>query len=270
MTFDSAMSQVQAASQASAATMGQLRDVAIKAGADTQYSAVEAAQGITEMAKAGVSAADIMKGGLAGALNLAAAGQISVADAAETGATALSVFRLEGNKMSHVADLLAAGAGKAQGSVGDMSAGAQPVRAGRQPDGPVDRGHRRRARPVRAQRADRLRRRHLVQDDAAGAHPELEAGRAGHVGDRLQSAYDAQGNFIGLQNVAEQLRTGLSGLSEEQRNATLKTIFGSDAVRAAAVLYKEGASGVAEWARNDQRRRVRAAAGRREHQQPAR
>jgi TP901 family phage tail tape measure protein len=62
--------------------MGQLRDAAIKAGADTQYSATEAADAITEMAKAGVSAKDIMGGGLKGALSLAAAGQLDVADAA--------------------------------------------------------------------------------------------------------------------------------------------------------------------------------------------
>jgi hypothetical protein len=49
--------------------------------------------------------------------------------------------------------------------------------------------------------------------------------------------------------VAEQLHDRLAGLSEEQRNATLATIFGNDAVRAAAVLYKEGA-GRREWTKN--------------------
>jgi TP901 family phage tail tape measure protein len=47
--------------------------------------------------------------------------------------------------------------------------------------------------------------------------------------------------------MAGQLQTHLSGLTEEQRNSALATIFGSDAVRAANVLYKEGASGIADW-----------------------
>ncbi|WP_343120502.1 phage tail tape measure protein, partial [Clostridioides difficile] len=63
---------------------------------------------------------DILSGGLRGALNLAASGQLSVADAAETTSAALVQFKLKGKDAGHVADLLAAGAGKAMGSVGDM------------------------------------------------------------------------------------------------------------------------------------------------------
>jgi TP901 family phage tail tape measure protein len=78
--------------------MGELRAAAIKAGADTQYSATEAAHGITEMAKAGVSAKDIMGGGLTGALSLAAAGQLDVADAAGIASTAMTQFSLSGSQ----------------------------------------------------------------------------------------------------------------------------------------------------------------------------
>ena len=61
------------------------------------------------------------------------------------------------------------------------------------------------------------------------------------------NVYDANGEFIGLAGVAGQLQQGLSGMSQEQRNAALNTIFGADAVRAANVLYKEGESGIADW-----------------------
>lgn len=60
-------------------------------------------------------------------------------------------------------------------------------------------------------------------------------------------AYDAQGNFVGLAAYAGKLKDGLSGLSTEQQNATLKTIFGADAVRAATVLYQQGAEGIEKW-----------------------
>jgi hypothetical protein len=52
-------------------TLKELRDAAVEAGAKTVYSSSEAADGITELAKAGVSARDILKGGLTGALSLA-------------------------------------------------------------------------------------------------------------------------------------------------------------------------------------------------------
>lgn len=61
------------------------------------------------------------------------------------------------------------------------------------------------------------------------------------------SAYDAQGNFIGLKALAGQLQTQMSGLTQAQRNQALATIFGSDAIRAANVLYNEGADGIADW-----------------------
>ena len=68
------------------------------------------------------------------------------------------------------------------------------------------------------------------------------------------SAYDAQGNFVGLESLAGQLRTAMSGLSQEQRDAAMSTIFGSYAINAATMLYQGGAEAVAEWtaAVNDQ------------------
>ena len=120
--FDKAMSAVKANSGATGAELERLRAAAIKLGADSQFSAKEAADGINELAKAGVKTQDILGGGLKGALDLAAAGQIDVAQAAETTASAMTQFKLSGDKATHVADLLASGANKAQGGVGDLGA----------------------------------------------------------------------------------------------------------------------------------------------------
>jgi TP901 family phage tail tape measure protein len=106
--FDKSMSAVAAATHAPKDQIDQLRAAAIQAGKDTQYSATEAADGITELSKAGVSTASILNGGLKGALSLAAAGQLSVGEAAETAASAMTQFKLSGDQMPHVADLLAA------------------------------------------------------------------------------------------------------------------------------------------------------------------
>jgi hypothetical protein len=68
------------------------------------------------------------------------------------------------------------------------------------------------------------------------------------------SAYDANGQFIGLAEFSGQLRDAMRTLSPEARNAAMSVMFGSDAVRAATVLYNEGAQGIQGWidAANDQ------------------
>ncbi|MEN6305385.1 MAG: phage tail tape measure protein, partial [Armatimonadia bacterium] len=61
------------------------------------------------------------------------------------------------------------------------------------------------------------------------------------------SAYDAQGNFIGLAKFAGQLQTALADKSAEERNSAMATIFGADAVRAANVLYSQGEQGIRDY-----------------------
>jgi TP901 family phage tail tape measure protein len=246
MEFDSAMSQVQAATMETAGNMDRLRDAATEAGARTQYSSVEAAQGITELAKAGVQTTDIINGGLNGALDLAAAGQMEVADAAEIGATALNVFNLEGDQMSHVADLLAAGAGKAQGSVHDLGMALnQSALVAAQTGLSIE---------DTTGALAAFASQGLIGSDAGTSfrsmllHLQNPSNESADIMERLGIAlYDTNGEFVGLQNLAGQLQTRLSGLTQAQRDQAMAQIFGSDAVRAANVLYEQGAEGIADW-----------------------
>lgn len=61
------------------------------------------------------------------------------------------------------------------------------------------------------------------------------------------SAWDAQGNFVGLAEFSGQLQTAMADLSPEARNAAMSVIFGADAVRAANVLYEQGEEGIRGW-----------------------
>lgn len=244
--FDAAMSSVQAATHASTADMEVLRQAALDAGESTVFSATEAAAAIEELSKAGVSTSDILGGGLTGALDLAAAGELGVADAAGIASTALKVFNLEGSDMSHVADLLAAGAGKAMGDVSDFAQALNQT-------GLVASQMGLSIEETTAGLAAFAEQGLLGSDAGTSFKTMLQSmnpvsAEAAKLIERYNlSAYDAQGNFIGLAAYAGKLRDGLSGLSVEQQNATMKTIFGSDAVRAASVLYKDGAEGINEW-----------------------
>lgn len=245
--FDKQMSAVKAATGETAGNMELLRSAAMQAGKDTAFSATEAAKGIENLAKAGISTKDILGGGLKGALDLAAAGQISVADASEVAATALTQFKLSGQDVPHVADLLAAAAGKAQGEVGDM---AMALKQGGLVASQFGISIEDTTGTLAAFASAGL-----IGSDAgtsfktmllALANPSKES--ADLMKQLGINAYDAQGGFIGVTALAEQLKSRLSGLSQEQRNQALAQIFGNDAVRAANVLYEQGAAGIAEWA----------------------
>lgn len=244
--FDAAMSQVNAVTQTTASNQKKLRDAAIEAGAATKYSATEAADAEVSLAKAGVQTADIIGGGLAGALSLASAGEIAVADAADTAATAMTQFKLSGSEIPHLADLLAAGAGKAQGGVGDLSmalkqAGLVAAQFGLSADDTIG-------------TLSAFASAGLIGSDAGTsfrtmllslANPSTQAQKA--LDQYNISAYDAQGNFVGITKLAENLKTGLSNATDAQRNQALATIFGTDAIRAANVLYNQGAKGIQDW-----------------------
>lgn len=241
--FDKQMSAVSAQGGDAKARLGELRAEALRAGADTQYSASEAAGGITELIKAGLTAGDVLTGGLDGALALAASGQMDVASAAEATATALNEFGLEGNQASHVADLLAAGANLASGGVSDMSmALSQSGLVAHQTGLSID---------ETVASLTLFAKAGLMGSDAGTSLKTMlmrltpQSAEAQKQFDKLGiSAYDSQGNFVGLAKFAGQLKDKLSDYSPEARNAALATMFGSDAVRAASILYEAGADGV--------------------------
>lgn len=244
--FDKQMASVDAATHETAGNMDLLRKAAVDAGADTAFSAVDAARGIEELAKAGVSTKDILAGGLNGSLALAAAGSLDVGAAAEIAASALVQFKLSGDKVPHVADLLAAAAGKAQGSVEDMGAALNQSGLVAASTGlTIEETTGTLAAFASAG---------LTGSDAGTSfktmlmalNPNSDAA-AKLMKDLGLSAYDAQGKFIGMSEYAGVLQNSLKDMSDEQRNATLKTIFGSDAVRAANVLYENGAAGINKW-----------------------
>ncbi len=244
--FDQAMSNVQAATHETADSMDQLRDAALEAGARTVFSATEAAAAIENLAKAGVSTRDILGGGLNGALDLAAAGSLDVADAAEIAATAMTQFGLSGTQVPHIADLLAAAAGKAQGEVTDM---AMALKQGGLVANQVGLSIEETTGALAAFASAGL-----LGSDAGtsfktmlGALTPNSAKAAESMKELGITAFDAQGNFVGLAQFAGILRTAMQGLTDEQRQARLETIFGSDAVRAASVIYNEGATGIQEW-----------------------
>ena len=244
--FDKQMSEVGAVSDATGKQMEQLRQAALKAGADTAFSATEAAQAEAELAKAGLDTSQILGGALTGSLSLAAAGSLDLAEAADISAKTMNVFKLEGKDVGHIADVLAASANKSATDVHEMGealkmGGLAASSAGMSMEETVG---------TLSAFADRA----LSGSDAGTSlktaimmlqAPSAKA--AGVMQDLGIAAYDANGQFVGTAKLAGNLQQALGGLTQEQRNAALATIFGADGMRAANVLYELGEKGVQDY-----------------------
>lgn len=118
--FEQQMSSLKSVTGASGAEMTKFKKQAMDAGAATKYSALQAAQAQTELAKGGLSTAQILGGGLKAALGLAAAGELELADAAKFTVNAMSLFAIKGKDSVHVADALATAANQTTADVSDF------------------------------------------------------------------------------------------------------------------------------------------------------
>lgn len=99
--FESAMSKVQAISGASGDDLQALQDKARQMGADTKFSATEAAEALQYMAMAGWDV-DSMMGGISGVMNLAAASGEDLASVSDIVTDAMTAFGLSADGVSTV------------------------------------------------------------------------------------------------------------------------------------------------------------------------
>lgn len=244
--FDDAMSQVQGAlGDASADTEG-LRQLALQLGSDTVFSATEAAQAMVELAKGGLTEADIKGGALAASMDLAAAGQLNLADAAETTVQMMGSFSLGAGDATRIANALAGAANASSADVSDLTqamsqCSAQASLAGWSLEDTA---------AALALFAD-----HGVKGSDAGTSLKTMLQRLSAPTDQAADAMeayglevrDSNGKMKDITGIADELTGKLGTLSDAERDAALQTIFGSDASRAAAILMQSGSEGLQKY-----------------------
>lgn len=245
-SYSKTMRLVAASTGAPASAIGDLDKLAMQLGADTQFSANDAAGAMLELGKAGISTADIMGGALAGDLLLASAGGTDLATSSTIAANAMNTFNLSGKDMNSVAAALAGGANASSASVESLGQALQQVGPGATNAG------------LSLQQTVGV----LSAFDAAGIKgsdagtslktmlsrlvPQTDKARAAQEKYNL-SFVKADGSFRSITEIAQQLQDGLGGLTEEQKTQALTTLFGSDATRAATVLLNQGEKGVRKF-----------------------
>jgi TP901 family phage tail tape measure protein len=105
--FEKEMNAVRAISGATGRDLERLEEQARLLGSTTQFSAGQAAQGMQFLSMAGFEVNQTLEA-MPGVLNLAAAGQIDLAESADIASNILTGFRLEADQTGRMVDVLAA------------------------------------------------------------------------------------------------------------------------------------------------------------------
>lgn len=233
-TFESAMSQVQATMGLTADstselngqtvnTMDALSSLAKQMGAETKFSATEAAEAINNMAMAGYGVNEIY-GALPEVLNLASAGALDLDYATQLAANGLNVMGYGTDRLSELSNKLAVTASSAYGSVSDFGEGLL-VAGGAAKSANLDftdiftaLGILGDAGISAAEGGTKLRNVIL----SLYAPTDTAAEELNTLGIQTQ---DANGNVRDFQDVLKDLSGALDGLSESDRLNAINTIF---------------------------------------------
>jgi TP901 family phage tail tape measure protein len=238
MDFEAQMSKVKAISGAVGEEFDGLRNQAIQLGADTNFSASEAANGMEDLASAGFKTTEIMTA-MPGVLDLAAAGAVSISDAASIAGSTLRGFGLEAEKVGHVGDVLAKLAGDTNAGIMDTGEAMKYIA------------------PVSKALGISL------EDTSAAIGMLSDAGiQGGQAGTVLRGAlinlakptdasaklmenlgiqvFDANGKMKPLGEVVSILKDKTADLTSEQKASAFATMFGKEAMSGMLTLVDQG------------------------------
>ena len=242
MDFEAQMSRVKAISGATGEEFAKLKEQAKQLGADTAFSATEAAQGMENLASAGFSTSEIIAA-MPGMLDLAASSGEDLASSADIAASTLRGFGLEASSAGHVADVLAKNAAETNAAVADTGEAMKYVA------------------PVAKSMGIEF------EETAAAIGIMADAGIKGsQAGTTLRGAlsriakptkamqetmdslglsfYDSNGKMKSLADITEMLETKMSGLTDEQKNQALVTLFGQESLSGMMALMDRGSGEV--------------------------
>lgn len=235
--FEAVLQQVRAVSGATDREMQAMTAQALDLGAKTKFSAREAAEGLSELAKSGMSVDQAMAA-LPGVLGLAAAGGVSVADAAETAAAAINGFGLAAADAGRVADVMAQAANMSAIGVGDLQLTMKYV-------APIASAASQSIEEMAA--AIAIMGNQGIKGEQAGTtlrgafskliDPSKEAGAViARLGLHL---VDTKGRMLPLVQIVDELRTKTAAMTEMQRNQAITQIFGQEALSGMLALLKQ-------------------------------
>ena len=236
--FESQMSRVKAISGATGEEFEKLKAQAIELGAETSFSALQAAEGMENLAAAGFTTTETMEA-MPGLLDLAAASGEDLASSSDIAASALRGFGMEASEAGHVADVLAENANRTNSSVAETGEAMKYV-------APLARAAGLSFEETAA--AIGIMANAGIQGSQAGTTLRGAISRLSKPTDDMQNAmddlgvsfYDANGKMKSLSEQVGMLKDAMSGMTDEQKNSYLVTLYGQEALSGMLALINEG------------------------------
>jgi TP901 family phage tail tape measure protein len=240
--FESTLLNIRASTGATAAQIDQIKASSMAMSQALGVGPTEAAQGMLELLKAGMSLDSVLGGAGRTALEFAKVGEMDVAQAAVVMSDAMNVFKVSSdvaaNALSSAADasstsiaqmseafsMSSAVAGLAAQSIEDLSA-TLAILANNGVKG-SDAG---------TSIKTMLMRLMAPADDAVGALRQL--------GLSVASFRGADGQMKPMVEIIDTLNRSMGGLDQTAKDDIFRRIFGADAIRAASILASEGVDG---------------------------
>jgi TP901 family phage tail tape measure protein len=242
--FEKAMDRVSAFSGASAETMEELSTAARALGRDTIFSAREAAEAMSELAKAGVNASDILTS-VPAVMSLAAIGELEVGEAAKTAARMMAGMRIGASGLADVIDSIAVAASSSNTTVEDLGEAMKFVG------------------PLAAQVGVSL------DETMASLMVLSNAGLSGELGgtglrnvllrmieptaeakaaldDLGVTLMDMQGNMLPMVDILRQFEQGLAGMGDVEKLQTIAEVFKTRSATTMSALLGAGSGGFQE------------------------
>lgn len=236
--FGASMSKVQALSGATGSELNELEKSAREMGATTRYSASEAADALGYMALAGWDTTQMMDG-LPHVLGLATAGQLELATASDIVTDMMSMFSLDAKDAAIATDVFAYAQANANYDVEQLAdalryAGPAAAAAGhdiQQTSAVLGMFANQGIKGSKAGTTLNAMYRDLQKNAKNGAVA---------IGDTSVAIYDAQGKMRSMSDIMVDVEKATKGMTDEQKNAALSSIFQQESLKGVNLLLNEG------------------------------
>lgn len=236
--FEAQMSRVQAIAGATKNELEELTNQAVQLGSETSFSASEVAEGMENLASAGFTTEEIMKA-MPGLLDLAASSGAELATASEIAASAIRGFGLEAGEAGHVADVFAEAAARTNAQTEDMGYAMKYI-------APVANTMGLKIEEVAA--AIGIMSDAGIKGEQAGTTLRGALVRLTKPTDKMLdvmedlgiSFYDNEGKMKSLTEMISMLQKATKGLTDEEQQYALTTLFGTESLSGMVALINRG------------------------------
>ncbi|WP_116777431.1 phage tail tape measure protein, partial [Bacillus thuringiensis] len=245
--FEQGMARVKAISNATDSEFKLLSDTAKQMGANTQFSATQAAEGLSFLSMAGFSAKDSVAA-LPSVLNLAAAGQMDLGRSADIVSNIMTGFGISAEDTGHAVDVLTKTMTSANTDLpmlGDAMKYVAPVASslGISMEDTATAVAKMSDAGIQGSMAGTALRAALLQLNSPTGAAQKEMEKLG------LNVKDASGNMLPLPQIIGRVNEKMQGMTDSQKTAAAAHLVGTEAASGFVALLKVGEQGLADYSK---------------------